>query len=208
MSDAAPAVDVTSAARGMALACRDVAFSYEEARAPIPALRGVGFELAAGRSLALLGASGSGKSTLLQVVKGLDAPEAGAVVLDGAAAGRPATRASQREVGLVFQTPELQLFAVSAREDVAFGPRRLGWSEAEVAAAVDEAMELVGLPPADVRRAAPLRPLRRRAAPPGARRRARHAAAPAAARRAVREPRPGDAPRAREHPAAPARRTA
>jgi energy-coupling factor transporter ATP-binding protein EcfA2 len=48
----------------------------------------------------------------------------------------------------VFQTPELQLFAVSAREDVAFGPRRLGWSETEVAAAVDEAMELVGLPPA------------------------------------------------------------
>ena len=133
----------------MSLTCRDVAFSYEEARAPIPALRGVGFELAAGRSLALLGASGSGKSTLLQVVKGLDAPEAGAVLLDGAAAGAPGYTGLQREVGLVFQTPELQLFAVSAREDVAFGPRCLGWSEAEVAAAVDEAMELVGLPPAD-----------------------------------------------------------
>ena len=47
----------------------------------------------------------------------------------------------------MFQTPELQLFAASAREDVAFGPRRLGWPEAEVAAAVDEALELVGLPP-------------------------------------------------------------
>jgi len=147
--DAPPTVDVTSAARGMSLTCRDVAFSYEEARAPIAALRGVGFELAAGRSLALLGASGSGKSTLLQVVKGLDAPEAGAVLLDGAATGAPGYTGLQREVGLVFQTPELQLFAVSAREDVAFGPRCLGWPEAEVAAAVDEAMELVGLPPAD-----------------------------------------------------------
>ena len=63
------------------------------------------------------------------------------------AAGAPGYAGLQRQVGLVFQTPELQLFAASAREDVAFGPRRLGWPEAEVAAAVDEAMELVGLPP-------------------------------------------------------------
>jgi energy-coupling factor transporter ATP-binding protein EcfA2 len=131
----------------MALMCEDLGFSYEEARVPIPALCGVGFDLAAGRSLALLGASGSGKSTLLQVIKGLDAPEAGGVVLDGAEAAHPSYAGLQRQVGLVFQTPELQLFAVSAREDVAFGPRRLGWPEAEVAAAVDEAMELVGLPP-------------------------------------------------------------
>ena len=136
-----------SAGRGMALACEGLGFSYEEARAPIPALRSVGFDLAAGRSLALLGASGSGKSTLLQVIKGLDAPEAGRVVLDGAEASQPGYAGLQRQVGLVFQTPELQLFAASAREDVAFGPRRLGWPDAEVAAAVDEAMELVGLPP-------------------------------------------------------------
>ncbi len=131
----------------MSLACRGLDFSYAEARAAIPALRDVSFELRAGGSLALLGASGSGKSTLLQVIKGLDAPEAGAVVLDGAGAGEDAYAGLQRQVGLVFQTPELQLFAASAREDVAFGPRRLGWSEDEVAAAVDEALELVALPP-------------------------------------------------------------
>ncbi len=132
---------------GLSLACRGLDFSYAEARAAIPALRDVSFDLEAGRSLALLGASGSGKSTLLQVIKGLDAPEAGAVVLDGAGAGEAAYAGLQRQVGLVFQTPELQLFAASAREDVAFGPRRLGWSEDEVAAAVDEALELVALPP-------------------------------------------------------------
>lgn len=136
-----------SIARGMALACHALDFSYEEASAAIPALRGVGFDLAAGRSMALLGASGSGKSTLLQVIKGLDAPEAGRVVLDGCEATQPAHAGLQRQVGLVFQTPELQLFAASAREDVAFGPRRLGWSEDQVRAAVDEAMERVGLPP-------------------------------------------------------------
>ena len=135
--------------RGMTLACRAVGFSYEEADAPIPALRNVGFELDAGRSLALLGASGSGKSTLLQVIKGLDEPEAGDVLLDGAGLDDASCRDLRRQVGLVFQAPELQLFATSAREDVAFGPRRLGWSEAEVAATVDEALDLVGLPPGE-----------------------------------------------------------
>ena len=168
MSGEAPATrgaaDAAGTARGMALECRAVGFSYEEAQAPIPALRDVSFALAGGRSLALLGASGSGKSTLLQIVRGLDAPEAGAVLLDGVGAaqaagagagaaggaggtGEAGYAALQKQVGLVFQTPELQLFASSAREDVAFGPSRLGWPDDEVAAAVEEALELVGLPP-------------------------------------------------------------
>ncbi len=139
---AAPAAD------GMVLTCRDVSFSYEEARAPIPALRDVSFELGGGGSLALMGASGSGKSTLLQVVRGLDAPETGAVLLDGAGLADARYGALQREVGLVFQAPELQLFASTARDDVAFGPRRLGWPEEQVTPAVDDALDLVGLPPA------------------------------------------------------------
>ena len=132
----------------MSLACGGASFSYEEARAPIPALCDVSFELRAGGSLALMGASGSGKSTLLQVIRGLDAPESGAVLLDGAGPADAGYAALQREVGLVFQAPELQLFASTARDDVAFGPRRLGWPETQVTAAVDTALDVVGLPPA------------------------------------------------------------
>ena len=62
-------------------------FSYEEGREAVPAVRDVAFELGAGGSLALLGASGAGKSTLLQLVRGLDEPEAGAVLLDGVEPG-------------------------------------------------------------------------------------------------------------------------
>ena len=148
-ADGRAAAGDRATAAGMTLACRGLGFSYEEARSQIPALRDVAFEVAAGGTLALLGASGSGKSTLLQVIRGLDPPESGDVLLDGSIPGDAAGRELQRQVGLVFQTPELQLFAATAREDVAFGPRRLGWTEAEVAAAVDEALDIVGLPPSE-----------------------------------------------------------
>jgi energy-coupling factor transporter ATP-binding protein EcfA2 len=133
----------------MALACRDVDFSYEEGDRRLPALAGVSFDLAAGGSLALLGPSGAGKSTLLQAVRGLSRVDDGQVVLDGASPGAAGYAAAQRQVGLVFQAAELQLFAPTAREDVAFGPRRLGFSEADVAVAVSAALELTGLPEAE-----------------------------------------------------------
>jgi energy-coupling factor transporter ATP-binding protein EcfA2 len=134
-----------SSALGVSLACRAVSFSYSEGGASIRALHDVSFSIPAGDSMALIGASGSGKSTLLQVIRGLDEPEGGAVVLDGVEPGAAGYAERQREVGLVFQAPEVQLFAATARDDVAFGPRRLGWSEQAVTDAVARAFELVGL---------------------------------------------------------------
>lgn len=134
-----------SAVTGMSLECRGVSFSYSEGSRPIAALREVSFVLPAGGALALLGASGSGKSTLLQIVRGLDVPAAGEVLLDDCDARTPGYRERQREVGLIFQLPEVQLFAATAGDDVAFGPRRLGWSEERVEQAVARAFALVGL---------------------------------------------------------------
>ena len=134
---------------GMGLACDAVSFSYEEAKSPIAALDDVSFGVPGGGSLAVLGASGAGKSTLLQVIKGLDPPRSGVVRLDGLDPTAGGYDAARRQVGLVFQQPELQLFASSAAEDVAFGPRRLGWPETEVREAVAEALQVTGLPPAE-----------------------------------------------------------
>jgi len=136
-------------APGMSLACEGVSFSYAEGQVAMPALRDVDLSLRAGGSVALLGPSGAGKSTLLQVVRGLLRAETGRVVLDGAGPEADSYGALQREVGIVFQSAELQLFASSAREDVAFGPQRLGRSESEVAVAVGAALEVVGLPEAE-----------------------------------------------------------
>lgn len=141
-----PTEGFVGASPGMSLECRDISFRYEGGDVATVALSHVGVTVPAGGSLAVLGASGSGKSTLLQVIRGLDRPEGGAVVLDGVEPGAAAYGQRQRETGLVFQLPEVQLFAASARDDVAFGPRCLRWGEADVKDAVAWAMGLVGLP--------------------------------------------------------------
>lgn len=137
------------ARRGMRIACEGLSFAYDEGGEPVLALEEVGFELAEGSAVALLGPSGSGKSTLLQLLRGLLEPGSGSIVLDGVEASSSEAEIRRREIGLVFQTPELQLFAATAAEDVAFGPRQLGWPEAAVAEAVDAALGLVGLPAAE-----------------------------------------------------------
>ncbi len=141
--------DARGAAAGMRLRCDGLHVAYDEGRHTIPALADVGFTVEPGASVALLGATGAGKSTLLQVVKGLLEPLGGVVELDGLGVKDEGYLDRRREVGLVFQRAELQLFASSAREDVAFGPRRLGWSPRDVETAVAAALELVGLPLAE-----------------------------------------------------------
>jgi energy-coupling factor transport system ATP-binding protein len=130
----------------MRIECRDLSFAYDEGDARVPAVDHVTLELKSGIATALLGPSGSGKSTLLQLMRGLFAADSGVVLLDGTPPDAPDYAARQREVGLVFQAPEAQLFAASAAEDVAFGPLRLGWQADEVERAVATALDLVGLP--------------------------------------------------------------
>ena len=110
------------------------------------ALRDVDLTVHQGEFLGIAGHTGSGKSTLIQHLNGLVHPTEGAVELFGAdLAGRRAAAAAKGRVGIVFQYPEQQLFACTVFEDVAFGPRNLGMSEAEVAERVREALDSVGL---------------------------------------------------------------
>ena len=108
------------------------------------ALDGVDLEFAAGEQVAVLGANGSGKSTLLKLLDGIIGPSAGtmralgrdvAAVADGEDAFR-----FHREVGLVFQDPDVQLFSATVFDDVAFGPLQLGYSPEDVKRACDQAM--------------------------------------------------------------------
>ena len=111
------------------------------------ALRDVSFQVAPGECAALIGPNGSGKSTLLQHLNGLlpEKPGDGAVRILDQPVAADNLEAIRRQVGLVFQDPDDQLFCPTVAEDVAFGPRQLGLDEAAVTARVQTALAQVGL---------------------------------------------------------------
>lgn len=110
------------------------------------ALRGVSFTVEDGEFFGIAGHTGSGKSTLVQHMNGLVHPGEGRVLFDGRdlADKRNAAYARGR-CGVVFQYPEHQLFAATAYEDAAFGPRNLGFSEEKVDELVRRAFNQVDL---------------------------------------------------------------
>jgi cobalt/nickel transport system ATP-binding protein len=107
------------------------------------ALSGIRLEVMQGEFCGILGSNGSGKTTLLKVLDGIVKEFNGTVLLDGEEIRRLSPRAIYGKMGLVFQNPDDQLFAHSVYEDVAFGPRNMGCSEAEVGRRVSEALEAV-----------------------------------------------------------------
>lgn len=100
-----------------------------------------------GEWLMLMGPTGSGKSTLLQHLNGLLKPDRGEVLINGVNihSSKEALRQARREVGLVFQYPEHQLFGSTVFEEIAYGPENYGLAETDVEARVREAMDTVGL---------------------------------------------------------------
>lgn len=89
------------------------------------AIRGVDFQLAAGESVALLGANGSGKTTFLLHLAGLLRGE-GEIRIGGLPLSDANLAEIRRLVGYVFQDSDDQLFMPTVLEDVAFGPLHLG----------------------------------------------------------------------------------
>lgn len=110
------------------------------------ALEEINLKVESGEFVALIGPTGSGKSTLLQIIGGLLHPLKGQVLLDGVDLwGGNDGHLRQKKIGLVFQEPEKQLFGQTVFEDVAFGPRNLGFSKEEISRVVKEALEIVDL---------------------------------------------------------------
>ena len=107
------------------------------------ALSDIRLDVARGEFCGILGANGSGKTTLLRIMDGLIKEYAGKVLLDGEDVKKLHPRDIYRKVGLVFQNPDDQLFAQTVFEDVAFGPRNMGFAEDEVRRRVESALASV-----------------------------------------------------------------
>lgn len=128
-----------------AIEVTDLKYSYPDGK---EALRGISFTIAEGECLGLVGPNGSGKSTLLLHLNGI-LPDTSDGVSHVVVHGKPATKSNvatiRREVGLLFQDPDDQLFCPTVFEDVAFGPQQFGFSEEEIHATVIRALALSGL---------------------------------------------------------------
>jgi cobalt/nickel transport system ATP-binding protein len=135
---------VSFAERPLVYSLRGVRYVYPGGHV---ALDGIDLEIREGEQLVLLGANGSGKSTLLKLLDGIISPLAGSMQALGreiaaVADGQDAFQ-FHREVGLVFQDPDIQLFSATVFDDVAFGPLQLGLSAAEVKRRCDDALALM-----------------------------------------------------------------
>ena len=122
------------------LSARIESFRYPDATV---ALTGIHLDVLQGEFCGILGSNGSGKTTLLRLLDGMLKEFSGSVLLDGDDIRRLSPRQIYGKVGLVFQNPDEQLFAHSVYEDVAFGPRNMGFGEGKVKERVGAALEAV-----------------------------------------------------------------
>ena len=111
----------------------------------VRALDEVSLTIGPGEVVALVGQNGSGKTTLVRHLNGLLRPASGRVLVDGQDAARRTVAQLARDVGLVFQDPDRQIFAGSVRAEVEFGPRNAGLAGEALRVVVDEALSATGL---------------------------------------------------------------
>ena len=105
----------------------------------------IDLDIGKGEFAGILGSNGSGKTTLLKIMDGLIKDFKGTVHLDGRDVQKLSPKEIFSKVGLIFQSPDEQLFAGSVAEDVAFGPLNMGLKGNEVARRVQEALHDVEL---------------------------------------------------------------
>lgn len=110
-----------------------------------PALDGVTFGVGAGEIVLLTGPNGSGKSTLLRHANGLLRPDRGKVVVNGQETNTITVAEAARSVGLLAQHADTQLFAETVRDEIAFAPENLGYSQEKIGLCVQRALKVLGL---------------------------------------------------------------
>ncbi|QDR79103.1 ABC transporter ATP-binding protein [Sporomusa termitida] len=127
---------------------QNVTFTYKHASQP--SVDQFSLQVAAGDFVLITGSTGCGKSTLLKMLNGLIPEESGGVLCGTVLVNRQDTRQLSvtqlsRTVGMVFQSPEDQIFSTTVYDETAFVLENMGMAAADINHRVDEALALVGL---------------------------------------------------------------
>ena len=109
----------------------NISKQFRTPKGKITALENISLEIFEGECLVIGGENGSGKSVLMSIIAGLEKCDSGSV--------------ESPAVGLVFQEAETQILGETPAEDIAFGPKNLGWKKQQVGLAVKNALEKTGL---------------------------------------------------------------
>jgi energy-coupling factor transport system ATP-binding protein len=120
----------------------NVHFSYEGI---YTALRGISLQIDDGERVAIMGTNGAGKTTLVKHLNGLLRPDKGRVILDGVDTKHNSVAELARQIGLVMQNPDHQLFLDSVEREIVFGLKNLGYSEEESVERCSRTLSSLGL---------------------------------------------------------------
>ncbi len=135
----------------MGIQVKNIFYTYQKkATNATQALSDVSLEIKDNDFLAIVGETGSGKSTLAQMFNALLVPDKGDVLVNGYVINyknrkSKKLRGLRKQVGLVFQFPEYQLFEETVEKDVAFGVKNFGVKGEEAIKRAHEALKQVGL---------------------------------------------------------------
>ncbi len=154
--DAGPALDIPSGGQATKplFELRDVHYTYMRSTPfAVEALTGLSLSIPSGQLVALVGPTKSGKSTVVDLLAGLIKPAPGTLFFEGddTATSSFDLELIRSSVGVVFQSPEAQIFEDTVGKDVSFGPRRKKMIPAESRRLVQESLEAVGLDYEDFR---------------------------------------------------------
>lgn len=125
---------------------KNVFFTYPGRKKPT--LQDINLTVRQGEFILLTGPTGCGKSTLLKLLNGLIPHQSGGkltgqVIVNGIDTLKTDMRKLTRQVGLVFQNPDDQLFATVVEDEVAFGPENFGLPREEIGRRIQEALRRV-----------------------------------------------------------------
>lgn len=123
------------------LEIQDLHFSYTEGE---EILKGINLVLE-GDSTAIIGQNGAGKTTFVKLLKGLLRPTSGKILYNGKDLSTLTVAQIAKDIGMVFQNPNDQIFKNTVIDEVMFGPMQIGMTKEQARKRSEEALEMVGL---------------------------------------------------------------